>query len=212
MNKIYTFLLHYSGDDGFNSISYCAETVEEAKKLYHEEFKDNPPRIESIEVVYMKEDAEEYGNRYGTPEEYEKMHGSTSIEGEKLIPINYTCFDILENEGYDDLIYFYAEAVHAKEDCSSADEFLSQVLAIEYFPDMTFHHLLSQYFEEQGKSIEDEVRGYYPYKLGFLMTHGVGYAWESADLFGGTADGRAKQKFKDWLDKKGFELVSEEGY
>ena len=39
------------------------------------------------------------------------------------------------------------------------------------------------------------------------MTHGINYSWLSADLFGGTADGRAVNQFEDWLKNKGFKLV-----
>jgi len=125
----------------------------------------------------------------------------------ELVPISYFHEDILENSSLDELVYLYAERVYKQEDCSSPEDFLEQVIAIEYFPDITFHSLLEEYYEEQGKDIEDEVRGYVPHKSGFLMTHGVNYSWLSADLFGGTADGKAVNQFEDWLKNKGFKLV-----
>ena len=123
----------------------------------------------------------------------------------ELVPVNYDSINIINDEQYDDLLYIYAEEVYKKEDAQDAYSFLSNALAIEYFPDVTFHNLLEQYFEAQGKDIEDEVRGYYPYKRGFLMTHGIGYAWESTDLFGDSSNG--KNNFEAWLKEKGFELV-----
>ena len=89
----------------------------------------------------------------------------------ELVPISYFHEDILEDSSLDELVYLYAERVYKQEDCSSPEDFLEQVIAIEYFPDVTFHSLLEEYFEEQGKDIEDEVRGYVPHKSGFLMTH-----------------------------------------
>ena len=126
---------------------------------------------------------------------------------DNLTPISFFHEDILEDSSLDELVYLYAERVYKQEDCSSVDSFLNNVLAIEYFPDITFHHLLEEYFEEQGKDIEDEVRGYVPHKSGFLMTHGVNYSWLSADLFGGSADGKGVDNFEEWLKKKGMYLV-----
>lgn len=130
----------------------------------------------------------------------------------ELIPINYDCIDILEDEMYDELVWDYCEKVCKREDYSDAESFMQNVLAIEYFPDVTFHSLLQQYFEEKGEDIEEKVRGYVKYKQGFLMTHGIGYSWESADLFGGSADGRAKPEFERWLEEKGFTLSRGENW
>ena len=122
------------------------------------------------------------------------------------ISVDYSSIDILRQEQYDDLAYEYAEKVYEAEEYSDPVDFLSNCLAIEYFPNATFHELLQLYYSEQGENIEDKVRGYVPYRKGFLMHHGVGYSWESADLFGGSADGRAKGYFENWLWEKGFKL------
>ena len=123
-----------------------------------------------------------------------------------LLPVSFMHTDLL-NDGDDELIYTYCETVYRKEDYSSPEEMLDQILALEYFPDPTFHALLEKYFKEHNKDIEDEVRGYAQHKAGFLMTHGLGYDWFSADLCGGTANGYAFRDFENWLAEQGFVLI-----
>lgn len=73
--KIYTFEFTYDNpDDDFHSIQFCAESLAEAEKLFYGWAKGEGnwanPTYTNCEVVYDADDADEYGDRYGTPEEY----------------------------------------------------------------------------------------------------------------------------------------------
>ena len=72
MYKIFTFLFHYDEpDDGFGEIDFCAESLDEAEGLFDEwATQEGCPGYTDCEVVYNADDAEVYGNLYGTPEEY----------------------------------------------------------------------------------------------------------------------------------------------
>lgn len=69
MSTIYTYQIEYEGIDGFNTIQFCAETKEEATKLFNNWCKtDNkmqPVPIKDIYNVYNQDDADEYRGRYG---------------------------------------------------------------------------------------------------------------------------------------------------
>lgn len=69
---MYSFVIHYKGDDDFNFITFCANTKKEAKGLFADWCKDNKTtfEIKDIEVFYDENDATEYGKNYGTPAEY----------------------------------------------------------------------------------------------------------------------------------------------
>ncbi|MEE3344324.1 MAG: hypothetical protein VZS44_09560 [Bacilli bacterium] len=122
-----------------------------------------------------------------------------------LLPISYSYTDVLTSgELSDDMLWDYCASIYHKMDCSSPDEVLQDLLCVEYFPDVTFHTLLERYLEEQGKDIDDVVRGYAPHKKGFLMTHGYGYSWQDSDLLGGSGDGKEFNKFEEWLEKQGY--------
>lgn len=74
---------------------------------------------------------------------------------------------------------------------------------IEEFHQKAFKDALKQWAELQGKEIEDMVRGYVDTGFGsFQMLHGIGYAWFSADLYGGNSDGVMKNKFNDWAEEE----------
>ena len=122
-----------------------------------------------------------------------------------LIPVAFSHTDILDTVD-DELFYSYCEHIYKQEDCSSVEDMMSSLVALEQFPDVTFCNLLSQYLEEKGKDIEGTVRGYYPYKKGFLMTHGGNYDWLDADLLGGTGNGYTYKDFENWLEQNGYYL------
>lgn len=75
MYKIFTFRFYYDEPaDDFGEIEFCAESFDEAYGLFkewaiHDEGCPNP-NYTDCEVVYNADDAEEYGDEYGTPEEY----------------------------------------------------------------------------------------------------------------------------------------------
>ncbi|MDD6072466.1 MAG: hypothetical protein PUC12_16890 [Clostridiales bacterium] len=66
---IFTYLIQYEGGDNFGSIEFCAQTKNEARKLFNDwciiDNKMNVPVVpKSIEIVYNEEDALEYGDNY----------------------------------------------------------------------------------------------------------------------------------------------------
>ena len=74
MDKIYTFQI-VSCDLRTNEedeIQFCAYDMQEAVNLFYDYCddlnlsKEERPAIVSIEIVYNKEDAEEYGEAYGS--------------------------------------------------------------------------------------------------------------------------------------------------
>ncbi len=75
--KIFTFEFEYRKDSGeVGEIQFCSATIEEASDLFDywclmDERVDNPYKIESINPVWNDDDALEYGDQYGTPNEYE---------------------------------------------------------------------------------------------------------------------------------------------
>lgn len=121
-----------------------------------------------------------------------------------MISVDYTSYNILEDESMDEVVYDYCEKMWKKSDYSSVDDMLSSVIAIEYFPSPTYKDLVTQFYAQHGEHIEDKVRGYLEYKRGFLMEHGCGYDWVNEDIYS-----RRKIEFLDWLSNKGFQLVED---
>lgn len=76
MNKMYTFQFNFKDPDGNDDeTQFCAENYDEACGLfeswYFENFRTNVPVSEyETSVVHNDDDEDEYGDRYGTPEEY----------------------------------------------------------------------------------------------------------------------------------------------
>ena len=80
---------------------------------------------------------------------------------------------------------------------------LSGMPMIEEFHQRAFKDALKQWAELHDKTIEDMVRGYVDMGYGsFQMLHGIGYAWLSADLYGGDSDGEMRKKFEDWSEEE----------
>lgn len=80
---------------------------------------------------------------------------------------------------------------------------LSGMPMIEEFHQKAFKDALKQWAELHDKNIEDMVRGYVDMGYGsFQMLHGIGYAWLSADLYGGDSDGEMRKKFEDWSEEE----------
>lgn len=74
---------------------------------------------------------------------------------------------------------------------------------IEEFHQKAFKDALKQWAELHDKDIEDMVRGYVDTGFGsFQMLHGIGYAWLSADLYGGDSDGVMRKKFDNWSEEE----------
>lgn len=76
-NKMFTFEFSFMNPDTTqdDETQFCAESYDEACGLfeawYREEFGKNIPVSEyEASVVYDEDDSDEYGERYGTPEEY----------------------------------------------------------------------------------------------------------------------------------------------
>ena len=66
------------------------------------------------------------------------------------------------------------------------------------------YSLLRQWYEQQGKDMTKEVRGYYEDYYGDYMYYvtGCGYDTISADLLGGSADGQARREFEEFVRSK----------
>lgn len=76
-SKTFTFQFNFANPKtkSDDEIQFCAETQLEAISLFSnwalvDEHMDKVPEISDIQVVYNKEDADEYGDKYGLPEEY----------------------------------------------------------------------------------------------------------------------------------------------
>lgn len=76
-NKIFTFQFSFVNPktNKNDETQFCAETQLEAINLFSDwclsdEKMSNVPKIDSINIVYNQADADEYGDEYGTPEEY----------------------------------------------------------------------------------------------------------------------------------------------
>ena len=78
---------------------------------------------------------------------------------------------------------------------------------VEYFGNPTFNALLFDFLDDNGKNPEEVIRCYLPDKHNrdcFYMQHGIGYAWMSDDLLGGSADGEVGRDFDQYLTDRGF--------
>lgn len=76
-DKIFTFEIVYNGNDGYNNIQFCAKTKSEAIILFYtwcrqDNFMAKPFPICFTAVVFNQSDADEYGDEYGTPDEYKE--------------------------------------------------------------------------------------------------------------------------------------------
>lgn len=76
--KIYTFRFSFTVDSKEDSTEFCAASLDEAKKLFEEWYKEGVTDSEDIpvcdiEVVYNEGDYAEYGKDYGTPEDYDML-------------------------------------------------------------------------------------------------------------------------------------------
>ena len=79
MEKVFTFLIKYNGDDYFGEITFCAKNKDEALDLYKNwEKEDHPGKtypVANIEPIYLLEDsiaAQENGQIYGIPGKYDE--------------------------------------------------------------------------------------------------------------------------------------------
>lgn len=65
---------------------------------------------------------------------------------------------------------------------------------------------LNDYYTEQGKNLEDEVRGYRWSKSkqgeGFTFKHGHGCSYLDSDLLGGNGDGKTERLFDEFVERK----------
>ena len=80
--KIYTFEIDFDNIEtgSQDQIQFCAYSESEALKLFNEwcidDMKMNsPPEPAGISVVFDSDDKDEYGDSYGTPEEYYSAKG-----------------------------------------------------------------------------------------------------------------------------------------
>ena len=75
-NKVYTFQFYFVDPEtsAYDETEFCSETESEAVKLFKQFCMDEFGIIlpASMAVVYNEEDALEYGDRYGTPDELMK--------------------------------------------------------------------------------------------------------------------------------------------
>ncbi len=82
---------------------------------------------------------------------------------------------------------------------------------IAEFRQSAFKDALEQWAEIHDTDIDEMVRGYVSCGRGaFQMVHGYGYAWLSADVYGGSADGTARHEFDSWAeDELGIRFIFE---
>lgn len=106
----------------------------------------------------------------------------------------------------DEELYMYSEYVYKSEGYSDPMDFLSNVIGVEYYANPTFMDILAQYLGTKGKDLSD-IRGYMPYKKGFLMCHGCNYDWFSADLLCASDDGTGKREFFQWCNDNDIDLI-----
>lgn len=123
-----------------------------------------------------------------------------------MIRINNYREDLMEKNDEDsqNLLFEYCEHLYEtnedyRDDFESAYDLLDSFLCVEFFGNATFNDLLKEFLLANGKTMEEAIRDYYSLEDGFLMVHGIGYSWASADLCGGTADGEAWREFQDFL-------------
>lgn len=67
---MYTYQFLYDENiDGYGSIQFCAESENEARKLFTEWKRENKYNIfkYDVSIIYNKEDQEEYGDDYIDP-------------------------------------------------------------------------------------------------------------------------------------------------
>ena len=91
-NKIFTFRFYFRNyDGGLDEIEFCAESIVQAKCLFTEwaeEQKaetDFEPKHYGWRVAFNLDDLNEYGDRYGNPDEYELLETKWQIrEGNAL--------------------------------------------------------------------------------------------------------------------------------
>ena len=78
-------------------------------------------------------------------------------------------------------------------------ELLEGMPMIAEFHQKAFKDALEEWASLHDMEIEEMVRGYMDDGFGcFRMTHGYVYDWLSDDLYGGNADGKAKNDFEKW--------------
>ena len=83
------------------------------------------------------------------------------------------------------------------------DYLMSGMPMIAEFRQRAFKDALSEWADLHGKTVEEMVRGYVDNGWGsFQMIHGFGYDWMSADLFGGSSDGKARTEFEKWAGEE----------
>ena len=77
--KVFTFKFTFTANGKEDSAEFCAHSVAEAERFFEEWFlnenESNTGEIPfyEVEVVYNEEDADDYGNRYGTPEDHNRI-------------------------------------------------------------------------------------------------------------------------------------------
>lgn len=101
------------------------------------------------------------------------------------------CEDVLDRDEYDEIAYYLVEQHPDEED-------FINLFRISIYS--ALYELLEQWYEEQGKNLEDEVRGYFEYGDYVYFVTGSGYSIYSADLLGGSANGRAENEFDEFVD------------
>lgn len=77
-NKVFTWEFHFTNPTtgGEDSTQFCASTFNEAEQLFKEwcyqdeKFVPGTVGFYTYEVVYNEDDAKEYGENYGTPEDF----------------------------------------------------------------------------------------------------------------------------------------------
>jgi len=103
------------------------------------------------------------------------------------------CENVLDRDEYDEIAYCLVEQHPDEED-------FINLFRISIYS--ALYELLEQWYEEQGKDLEDEIRGYFEYGDYVYFVTGSGYSIYSADLLGGSADGRAEREFDEFVEER----------
>ena len=119
------------------------------------------------------------------------------LPGEEVAEI---CYEIAKKE-------VLAEGEYSEDDPEFEDVVLEESDYIGVYRIRTssaLYNLLCEWYEQQGRDITQEVRGYYEDYYGDYMYYvtGCGYDILSADLLGGSANGEARREFDAFVRER----------
>ena len=105
------------------------------------------------------------------------------------------CDEVLDRDEFGEVAYNLVE-IHPDE-----EDFIN---LFRISTDSALYSLLQDWYEQQGLDMEYSIRGYYEdeYNGYVYFVTGSGYSIYSADLLGGSADGRAEREFDKFVEER----------